>query len=89
MPAVQVIIRGRVQGVYFRASARERALGLDLKGWVRNSPEGHVELIASGSQENIEQFLIWCRQGPRGAKVTDIQVVSIEEIGFNTFTILH
>lgn len=89
MPGVQVIIKGHVQGVYFRASAREKALSLDLKGWVKNNPEGHVELIACGNQENIEKFLNWCRQGPRGAKVTDIQVVAIEAIGFNTFTILH
>ncbi|MFI5156016.1 MAG: acylphosphatase [Chitinophagales bacterium] len=89
MAAVHVIIKGRVQGVYFRASAREMALGLGLQGWVKNSPEGHVELIASGKQEGIDRFLNWCEHGPPGAMVTDVQVMVVGEVGFNSFTILR
>jgi acylphosphatase len=74
MKRVRVIVRGRVQGVYFRASARDRARQLHLQGWVRNCPDGSVEILAEGAKEQLEQLVMWCHGGPPGAVVTDIDV---------------
>jgi acylphosphatase len=71
---VHVIVRGQVQGVYFRASTRDRARRLGLSGWVCNCPDGSVELIAEGKKETLEQLVTWCHSGPRGAVVTDLNV---------------
>ncbi len=71
---IHVIVRGRVQGVYFRASTRNRARQLGLAGWVRNCPDGSVELIAEGGQEKLAQLVTWCHEGPSGAVVTDASV---------------
>jgi acylphosphatase len=73
MKRLHVIVRGRVQGVYFRASARDRARELGLRGWVRNCPDGSVELVAEGEEERLAQLLVWCHSGPPGAVVTDLE----------------
>ncbi|MBI5099177.1 MAG: acylphosphatase [Nitrospirae bacterium] len=69
---VYLIITGFVQGVFFRASTRETAVRLDLTGWVRNLPDGNVEAVFEGPVENLRQAVQWCRQGPRGARVTKV-----------------
>jgi acylphosphatase len=74
MKRVQVIVRGRVQGVYFRASARDRARQLGLSGWVRNCPDGSVEILAEGDKARLERFMVWCHGGPPGAVVTDLDI---------------
>jgi acylphosphatase len=83
---VHVIVRGRVQGVYFRASARDRARQLGLSGWVRNCRDGSVEILAEGEKNRLEQLVTWCRSGPPGAVVTDLDVewqeASGECVGF-------
>lgn len=72
---VQLIIHGKVQGVFFRATARERAEELGLVGWVRNSPEGTVEITAEGEREDLERFIAWCNEGPRNSRVDHVTVV--------------
>lgn len=62
-------IRGRVQGVWYRASARERAQQLGVTGWVTNRPDGSVELCAEGPRPKLERLLAWCHQGPPAADV--------------------
>jgi acylphosphatase len=74
MTRVHVTVHGRVQGVYFRASARDRARQLSLSGWVRNCADGSVEIIAEGEKTRLEQLVVWCHGGPPGAVVTDIDV---------------
>jgi acylphosphatase len=81
MTRVHVIVHGRVQGVYFRASARDRARQLSLSGWVRNRADGSVEIIAEGEKTQLEQFAVWCHGGPPGAVVTDINVEWQEATG--------
>jgi acylphosphatase len=66
---VHLIIDGRVQGVYFRASAWEQAIQLGVKGWVRNRADGSVELLAEGERRKIEDLVSWCHHGPPGAHV--------------------
>jgi acylphosphatase len=71
---VRLTVSGRVQGVWFRASTRDEALRLGLCGSVRNLDSGAVEIIAAGSEGDIEQLILWARRGPPMAKVTDVQV---------------
>lgn len=70
----RVVIRGRVQGVFFRAETRDRARSLGLRGWVRNVPDGTVEAVFEGERERIESLLVWCRRGPALADVDDVEV---------------
>jgi len=63
-----------VQGVSYRASARDAATSLALKGWVRNLPSGDVEAVAEGESARVEAFLAWCRRGPPEARVTGVDV---------------
>jgi acylphosphatase len=71
---VHIKISGRVQGVYYRASALQEAEKLGLTGWVMNCPGGAVEAVAEGAKHKLEEFIAWCRQGPDGARVTQVDV---------------
>jgi acylphosphatase len=74
-----ILIYGKVQGVFYRASAQEEAQRLKLSGWVRNLPDGNVEAMAQGTEEQLHQFTEWCRKGPNGAEVTQVVVKEIQE----------
>ncbi|MEL6543062.1 MAG: acylphosphatase [Myxococcota bacterium] len=69
-----LLITGKVQGVFFRASTLERAQGLNLHGWVMNLPDGAVEVVAEGPRYALEQLVEWCRSGPPSAEVEDVVV---------------
>lgn len=73
--AVQLTIRGRVQGVFFRVSARDQASSLGLVGWVRNQSDGSVGVYAEGEEPALKQFIQWCRQGPAHAHVEDVDIL--------------
>lgn len=66
-------MRGRVQGVFYRASTQEQALRLGLTGWVRNCTNGDVELVACGRAVQLEQLERWLWQGPPHARVTEVR----------------
>ncbi len=70
---VHVVVNGIVQGVFYRASAREEAQVLGLTGWVRNCLDGSVEAVFEGERGRIERVLKWCKTGPPGAKVKNIK----------------
>jgi acylphosphatase len=72
MKTVQLLIKGKVQGVFYRATAKDVADKLGLKGWVRNTKEGDVEVLVTGDEEQLKQFIDWCWKGPSSAKVTDV-----------------
>jgi acylphosphatase len=76
-----------VQGVWFRASTRERAEQLGLVGWVRNRADGSVELEAEGAAAAVEAILAWCRGGPPGARVDAVDVEPIAPAGGDGFSI--
>ena len=80
MKRVRVRIHGRVQGVFFRAEARSRAESLGIAGWVRNAPDGSVEALFEGEPERVDSMVEWCRRGPSGAQVTEVEVFE-EEAG--------
>lgn len=71
---VHVFVSGRVQGVFFRAHTQEKARTLGLSGWVRNFPDGRVEIVAEGEEGKIDSFLVWVRVGPSAARVEGVQV---------------
>ena len=71
---VHLVVRGLVQGVSYRATAQAEARRLRLGGWVRNLPSGEVEAEAEGLPEAVEAFVAWCRRGPRGARVDEVDV---------------
>jgi acylphosphatase len=70
---VQLRIRGRVQGVFFRESTRTEAQRLGVKGWVRNLPDGDVEAVAEGPAGEVESLVRWCHHGPPAARVDEVR----------------
>ena len=87
MAAVRFLVSGRVQGVFYRASAREQALALGLSGYARNLPDGRVEVLAFGSASAIETFERWLWQGPAAARVDAVsreESLTPEMHGFHT-----
>jgi acylphosphatase len=83
-----IIVHGIVQGVFFRYHTQQEAQGLGLTGWVRNLPDGNVEILCEGDGEAVEKLVRWSRTGPSGAFVEGTDV-SFEEYtgGFPTFAI--
>lgn len=71
---VHLLIEGRVQGVFFRASAQAEAGRLGLTGWVRNRPDGAVEIVAEGERKKLDDLIAWSRHGPRGAEVENVRI---------------
>lgn len=69
---LRYLVAGRVQGVFFRASTREQALRLGLKGYARNLPDGRVEVLAYGPAQALDQLCDWLRLGPPQAQVTAV-----------------
>jgi acylphosphatase len=85
---VHLLVEGRVQGVFFRASAQAEAHRLRVAGWVRNRPDGSVELVAEGKRKDLDDLIAWCRRGPRGAEVVNVEVQWEKFTGeFSTFRI--
>lgn len=71
---VHLIISGFVQGVLFRASAQSAARKLQLSGFIRNLPNGTVEIVAEGEETFLDRLIEWCRKGPPAAKVDQVSV---------------
>ena len=90
MTRAELRIEGRVQGVFYRASAQDEAERLGLTGEIRNLPGGEVEAIVEGPKDRIEEFISWCRRGPPSAKVENVQVRWGTARGeFRTFRVTH
>ncbi|MFN2489770.1 MAG: acylphosphatase [Actinomycetota bacterium] len=83
----RVLVSGRVQGVFFRDSCRERAADAGLAGWVRNTPDGRVEASFEGEQEAVDGLIEWCSSGPRAADVDSVSVEDEEPTGESGFTV--
>lgn len=74
MTGRHILVSGKVQGVFFRASAQKKAIQLALLGTVKNLPDGRVDIIAEGESEALDEFIAWCWEGSFAAKVNDVQV---------------
>ena len=78
--SVKVIVKGVVQGVYFRVNTRKAAKEHAVFGWVRNNKDGSVEAVFEGPRESVEGVVDWCRAGPPGARVDEIEVTWLKKI---------
>lgn len=78
MKAVRIIVLGKVQGVFFRASAKAKASSLGLSGLVRNLGDGSVEIIAQGKSKAVDELVQWARKGPSAARVDSVRVNDLE-----------
>ena len=87
---VHLIIEGRVQGVWFRDATRREAASLGVFGWVKNRPEGTVEVVAEGSEEDIKQLVSWCHHGPPAAEVHHVHETREKWQGeFSSFNVVY
>lgn len=91
MKRVHIYIYGEiVQGVFFRAHINDRANELDITGYVKNNDDGSVEAVFEGDDSDIDELVEYCREGPRGAKIDDMEVVDEEYEGeFDEFEIRY
>lgn len=86
---VQLLIKGRVQGVCYRAFTQDQAIRLGLNGWVRNMHDGRVEAVFEGQKELIERAILACKNGPSGARVTDVDITWRSPLGEQGFEIRY
>jgi len=75
---VHVFIKGKVQGVFFRANTKEQAEKQNISGWVKNTSDGRVEAVFQGDDSSVDDLIEWCHQGPSMSKVSDVTVESID-----------
>lgn len=87
MVRMAIHVHGRVQGVFFRASTKDRADQLGVCGWVRNNYDGTVSIEAEGEESFVEKFVAWCHEGPPSAKVERVDVTSLEPLHYKNFEI--
>ena len=86
---VHAFVSGRVQGVFFRQSTQLKAQRLDVKGWVRNLPDGRVEVVFEGEEPAVKSLVDYCRHGPSTAKVNDLEIRNENYVGeFSDFEML-
>jgi acylphosphatase len=85
--ARRVVVDGMVQGVFFRDTCRRMAASTGVRGWVRNRPDGRVEAWFEGDRAGVDRMVAWCREGPPGARVTDVEVATETPAGETRFRI--
>ena len=87
---VNVIVSGKVQGVWFRASTKQKADELGITGWVKNTSDGNVEALFEGLDKNVGEIVDWCKTGPPLAEVKNIRIIRLDpKKDFNDFSIKH
>ncbi|MBO9201156.1 MULTISPECIES: acylphosphatase [Niastella] len=84
---ISIVVSGLVQGVYYRQSTKEKALELGISGIVKNLPDGNVHILATGSSDQLNELVHWCKQGPPHANVSSVDVKSVESQVFMGFVI--
>jgi acylphosphatase len=83
----RVVVHGLVQGVFFRDTTRRQAERRGVAGWVRNNPDGSVEAVFEGEEDDVERLIDLCREGPRGARVDSVDVLREEPEGLSGFDV--
>lgn len=89
MQTVEIKVSGRVQGVFFRKTTQAIAQQYDITGMVRNESDGSVYIIAHGEEENLKEFIVWCKKGPPAAEVNKIDIEEIKDQSFKEFSIQY
>lgn len=87
MPTVHLLVKGKVQGVFYRATAKKIADEIGVTGWIKNTPDNCVEMVASGSQHCLQRFIEWCKRGPARANVSEVKITETKEETFDQFQI--
>lgn len=87
MQTINILIKGKVQGVYFRQSTKQKANELGITGEVSNLPNGHVFIQASGTEVQLQQLIDWCKQGPPRAIVNSVETEIIKPLSFTGFSV--
>jgi acylphosphatase len=88
MKKMHILVKGTVQGVYYRYNALKKAGEYHLTGWVRNRVDGSVEILCEGTEEDINNIVRWCKKGPERAYVSEIETTWEQHTGeFNVFEI--
>lgn len=85
MKRIKVIVHGLVQGVSFRLYTQAEAQRLNVKGYVKNNPDGTVEIVAEGDDENVQSLVQWAKQGPPSARVSNLDMIEDVEISKSNF----
>ncbi len=83
----RVVVHGHVQGVFYRASARDRARELGVSGWIANRPDGSVEAVFEGRPESVDALVAWCREGSGGAAVSRVEEFDEATEGLSGFAV--
>ena len=87
---VRLIIEGKVHGVFFRDSARRKALELGLNGWIKNNSDGSVEAVIDGEEHKVREMIAWCHEGPPAANVTKVTITEEDHMeSFSSFSIYY
>ena len=87
---IHICISGKVQNVFYRDFVKRHAIALNVTGWVKNLPDGKVEIIAEGEKEKVKQMVDWVKQGPPAAQVSNIDIERKEYKGeFKEFFIVY
>ena len=89
MNTVHLEISGEVQGVFFRATAKEIAKHHKISGWIKNTFDDKVEALITGEKEDIEKFISWCKQGPEKANVENVIITNAELQFFSGFEVIR
>ena len=89
MPTIHLLIKGEVQGVFYRATAKKVAEKLVITGWIRNTEDGDVEAIVTGTEQQLNEFTKLCKLGPEKADVTDVIITEKNETPFTGFEVIR
>jgi len=89
MQTLHLIIRGKVQGVFFRAKAKEEAEKYGIKGWIKNTHDKKVEAMITGEPDMLNRFIEWCKRGPEKARVDEVIASKQPEKEFKIFEIIR
>tara|TARA_Y100000310_G_C20682139_1_gene816622 strand:+ start:2301 stop:2567 length:267 start_codon:yes stop_codon:yes gene_type:complete len=86
MKSVHILVKGLVQGVWFRDTTTKKANELHIKGTVQNLPNGDVDIYAQGEAKDIEQLVLWCNKGPSMARVKKVVTTKVPARDFKDFS---
>jgi acylphosphatase len=89
MPTYHLLVKGEVQGVFYRQTASKVADKLNIYGWIRNLQNGDVEAKICGDEASTQEFIAWCRKGPEKAEVEDVQVTEVPDENFRNFSVIR
>ena len=88
LQTISITVEGLVQGVFYRQSAKAKAIDTGITGEIKNKPDGSVYIIATGTEEQLDQLIKWCNKGPEMAIVTTVKVERIPLQTFKGFSII-